>query len=41
VPLRERLRPPKPAATITLAGAGVAAASLAWYATRRRRGRPA
>ena len=38
VPLRERLRPPRPAATLTLAGAGVAAASIAWYATRRRRG---
>jgi HAD superfamily hydrolase (TIGR01490 family) len=36
VPLRERLRPPKPAATATLAGAGVAA-GIAWYATRRRR----
>jgi HAD superfamily hydrolase (TIGR01490 family) len=41
VPLRERLRAPKPAATFTLAGAGVAAASIAWYASRRRRGRPA
>jgi HAD superfamily hydrolase (TIGR01490 family) len=41
VPLRERLRPPTPATTITLAGAGVAAASLAWYASRRRRGRSA
>lgn len=41
VPLRDRLRPPKPAATLTLAGAGMAAAGLAWYATRRRREGPA
>jgi HAD superfamily hydrolase (TIGR01490 family) len=41
VPLRERLRPPKPATTLTLAGTAAAAASLAWYATRRRRRRPA
>jgi HAD superfamily hydrolase (TIGR01490 family) len=41
VPLRERLRPPKPAATLTLAGTAAAAASIAWYASRRRRGRPA
>ena len=41
VPLHERLRAPKPSATLTLAGAGVAAASLAWYASRRRRGGPA
>ena len=42
VPLRERisgLRPPKPAATLTVAGAGVAVAGLAWYATRRRTAR--
>jgi len=41
VPLHERLHAPKPSATLTLAGAGVAAASLAWYASRRRRGGPA
>jgi HAD superfamily hydrolase (TIGR01490 family) len=40
VPLRERLRPPKPATTLTIAGTAAAAASIAWYATRRRRGRP-
>ncbi len=37
VPLRERLRPPTTATTLTLAGAGVAAAGLTWYAARRRR----
>lgn len=37
VPLRERLRPPKPATTLTIAGTAAAAASIAWYATRRRR----
>jgi HAD superfamily hydrolase (TIGR01490 family) len=39
VPLRERLaglRNPHAAATLSLAGAGVAAAGLAWYAARRR-----
>lgn len=39
VPLRERipsLRAPSPAATLTLAGAGVAAAGIAWYAAHRR-----
>jgi HAD superfamily hydrolase (TIGR01490 family) len=41
VPLRERLHPPKPATTLTLAGTAAAAASIAWYATRRRRGRSA
>jgi hypothetical protein len=39
VPLREGLRPSKPAATLTLAGTAAAAASIAWYASRRRRGR--
>jgi HAD superfamily hydrolase (TIGR01490 family) len=39
VPLRERisgLRPEHPAATATVVGAGVAAAGLLWYASRRR-----
>lgn len=39
VPLRERLaglRTPHTATTLSLAGAGVAAAGLAWYAARRR-----
>jgi HAD superfamily hydrolase (TIGR01490 family) len=39
VPLRTRLaglRPSHPAATLSLAGAGVAAAGIAWYASRRR-----
>jgi HAD superfamily hydrolase (TIGR01490 family) len=39
VPLRERLaglRSPHAAATLSLAGAGVAAAGIAWYAARRR-----
>lgn len=39
VPLRERisgLRPPKPAASLSLAGAGLAFAGLVWYASRRR-----
>jgi HAD superfamily hydrolase (TIGR01490 family) len=44
VPLRERisgLRPANATASISLAGAGVAAAGAAWYAVRRRRGRTA
>jgi HAD superfamily hydrolase (TIGR01490 family) len=39
VPLRARisgLRPQRPAATATVVGAGVAAAGLVWYASRRR-----
>jgi HAD superfamily hydrolase (TIGR01490 family) len=42
VPLRQRisgLRPEHPTITATAVGAGVAAAGLAWYATRRRGGR--
>ncbi|MCU1656338.1 MAG: inhibition of morphological differentiation protein [Pseudonocardiales bacterium] len=42
VPLRERisgLRPQHPAAAATVAGAGVAAAGLLWYASRRRAAR--
>ena len=40
VPLRERLagmRPEHPVVSATVVGAGVAAAGLAWYASRRRR----
>jgi HAD superfamily hydrolase (TIGR01490 family) len=42
VPLRERLagmRPEHPVVSATVVGAGVAAAGLVWYATRRRTGR--
>lgn len=42
VPLRERLagmRPEHPVVSATVVGAGVAAAGLVWYATRRRLGR--
>ncbi len=36
VPLRERLRPEHPTLTATAVGAGIAAGSLVWLATRRR-----
>ncbi len=39
VPLRDRisgLRPPKPAASLSVAGAGIAFAGLVWYTSRRR-----
>jgi phosphoserine phosphatase len=42
VPLRERLagmRPEHPVVSATVVGAGVAAAGLVWYASKRRAGR--
>jgi HAD superfamily hydrolase (TIGR01490 family) len=36
VPLRERIKPPRPATTVTVVGAAAAAAGLVWLVARRR-----